>query len=133
MACSNGGSADPCAADEDGNVMLPNVDAVLACDFDTDVRTVFINRRTSGDYVYPTVDTTGMDEREARIARQEAIDAASDAAAAESEDWLPGGNAAFCKQKLGGHVLEVDWELGTNYVCVVEDAEIPALDAWRAG
>lgn len=122
--------ADPCRPDDDGNVHLGDVDAVLACDFGTDVRLVFINNYRGveiRDYVAP--DTAGMDEREARLAEQAARDAIVDMS--DVEEWGDTAHDAFCVDELGGRVLKVETELVTGHVCAVDDANIPTLDAWR--
>lgn len=136
-ACGgDGGSSsdDPCAADEDGNAWPGDVADAIACDFDVNVRQVFVSHyQLPDDNPIPIVDTEGMDDREARIAQSDAMEKWTAANAAGTVDWKPGDERC---EAIGGHVVRVESEmLGRPYVtytCVVEDAEIPALNALAA-
>lgn len=124
-------AVDICLPDADGWVRLSDVAEALGCDFSTDVKTVFIHDYITAqmnDYVPP--DTTGMDERTIRVAEVDARASALDSST--RVEWKEGLDDRCLV--LGGNVVMVPAIGGQTidtYSCVVNDRDVPTLDAWQ--
>lgn len=131
-----GGETDPCKPDGDGWASVDDVDTAIACDFSVATRTVAIANRVSGTYETTTPDTTGMDERERRVAMQKAMHDSFDAMDAGTAEWQDDVNGNYCMKYMHGHVLSVPYELAgrtfTNYLCIVDDADITYLNGLKS-